>query len=127
MGTTDQERKKIGREGEDLAIQILRKKGYEILATNWRYRRAEVDIIARFGAILCIIEVKTRSYSYFGNPDSFVGKRKMKMLIDAGVAYAHQHGYDGELRFDIMGILLNPDESPQISHIEDAFFPEIGW
>ena len=58
----------LGNKGEALALELLIKKGYQIRDTNWRYLKAEVDIIAQKGQTLAIIEVKTRSTYQFGNP-----------------------------------------------------------
>ena len=58
----------LGKKGEQLAVDFLQKKGYTILDRNWRFKKAEVDIIAQKEQILAIVEVKTRSSNYFGNP-----------------------------------------------------------
>ncbi len=112
-----------GKKGEDLAIQFLKDKGYEILETNWRFRRSEVDIIAKDGLILVFVEVKTRSYDYFGKPESFVSARKKVLLQDAAAAYMHEINHTWEIRFDIIGILMPSPKHIEINHFEDAFFP----
>ena len=66
----------LGREGEDLAAQYLLKNGYQILERNYRYRKAEIDIIALKEETLAIVEVKSRTSSYFGSPESFVSQKK---------------------------------------------------
>jgi len=50
----------FGKQGEELAAQFLMEKGYEILERNWRNRHKEIDIIAKDGEELVIVEVKTR-------------------------------------------------------------------
>ncbi|MEM6316175.1 MAG: YraN family protein [Bacteroidota bacterium] len=112
-----------GKKGEALAVDFLKEKGYEIVETNWRFRRSEVDIIAKDGKILVFVEVKTRSYDYFGKPESFVSARKKTLLQDAASAYTHQVKHTWEIRFDIIGILLRSEADIEISHFEDAFFP----
>ena len=112
----------IGKQGERLAIEYLQHKGYTILATNWRYQRAEVDIVAQTGAIRVFVEVKTRSSSYFGPPDLAVNPKKEALLTSAAHAYLEQQVYDGEIRFDVITVLLQPNKMAQIKHIEDAFF-----
>ena len=112
-----------GKTGENLAVELLRSKGYEILETNWRFRRSEVDIIAKDGLILVFVEVKTRSYDYFGRPESFVSARKKILLQDAAAAYMHQIHHTWEIRFDIIGILLPSNKQVEMKHFEDAFFP----
>ena len=65
-----------GRKGEDLAAESYQKQGFTILKRNYRFGRAEVDIIAQKGDTLAIVEVKWRSNTYFGDPQSFVSKKQ---------------------------------------------------
>jgi len=115
--------KAIGDLGENLAVTFLKEKGYTILSRNYRYSRAEVDIIARLQGILIFIEVKTRSYTYYGEPSESVTPAKERMLFDAANVYMEQQNHDGEIRFDIISIVLDSDDKPTIKHYEDAFFP----
>ncbi len=112
-----------GKQGEERAVSFLQKKGYEILETNWRFRRAEIDIIAKKQKVLIFVEVKTRSYDFFGKPESFVNERKKALITDAAMAYMRAIGHTWEIRFDIIGILLERPEVVEIKHFEDAFFP----
>ena len=85
------ENQKTGIEGESKAVGHLRGLGYEILETNWRFGQEEIDIIARDKAFLVIAEVKTRSTSYFGEPETFVNKKKQAHLIKAANAYIEKN------------------------------------
>ncbi len=114
---------KTGKQGEDLALEYIKDKGYEVLATNWRYRRSEVDIIAMDQKILVFIEVKTRGSDYFGKPEIAVTDRKKKLLIDAGTAYMQEIMHTWEIRFDIIAIVLRSENDVEIAHYIDAFFP----
>ena len=71
----------LGKKGEDLAVSYLLKQGYQILTRNFRYQKAEVDIIARKEDVLAIIEVKTRSTPDFGNPQDFVKGKQIQNLV----------------------------------------------
>jgi putative endonuclease len=110
----------LGLKGEKLAIEYLEKKGYIIVEKNYRYRKAEVDIIARKDATLVVVEVKTRSSNYFGNPQDFVNPKKIKLLVTAIDDYVVKRDLDVEIRFDIIAILRNK-EAYNIHHIKDAF------
>ncbi len=112
-----------GRIGEELAAKHLLAKGYDILEINWRYRRAEVDIIARIGITLVLVEVKTRSTEFFGLPESFVTEKKQQQLSKAAEAYCTKHT-DGKMdvRYDIIAVIINQHEN-KVLHFEDAFFP----
>jgi len=112
----------IGKKGEELAKLFLEEKGYEILELNWRYSRAEIDIIARHQEALIFIEVKTRSYDYYGQPEDFVTPKKQKLMSNAASAYMQKISHNWEIRFDIISILLNGKSSYKIQHFEDAFF-----
>lgn len=115
-----------GKQGEKLAVAYLTKEGYQILATNWRYRRSEVDIIAKDNKILVFVEVKTRRDDYFGKPEVAVTKRKQQLLIDAGNAYMRKINHDWEIRFDIIAIVTRSENDIEIQHFKDAFFPGLG-
>ena len=112
----------IGKLGEEIAVQYLADKGYKILEHNWYNVHKEVDIIAKDGQDLVIVEVKTRQTDEYGEPDIAVTRKKQRMLIAAANAYITRKGLDMETRFDIISIVLNGD-NPKIDHIEDAFLP----
>jgi putative endonuclease len=110
----------LGKKGEQLAIDFLLKNDYKILEKNYRYLKAEVDIIAKKENILAVIEVKTRSTDYFGNPQDFVNPKKIKLLLSAIDHYVVQKDLDVEVRFDIIAI-IHQNNNTKIDHLEDAF------
>ena len=110
----------LGEKGEELAIEYLQKNGYSIVEKNYRYQKAEVDIIAQKENVLVIVEVKTRSTNYFGNPQDFVNPKKIKLLVSAIDNYVIENDLDIEIRFDIIAVLKNK-ENYKIHHIKDAF------
>ena len=112
-----------GKRGEDLAIGWLCETGYEILEQNWRFSRAEIDIIARKNDVLIFLEVKTRSTGQYGHPASFVTPKKRRFLADAAQEYMRQVGHEWAFRFDIIAVLLPDHSAPRIEHFPDAFFP----
>lgn len=111
-----------GKKGEDIAEKYLLSQKFKILVRNWRYKRSELDIIAQENSALVFIEVKTRSSSEFGSPESFVSARKELFMQEAASAYMEENSYNGEIRFDVIGILLNSDESFELNHYRDVFF-----
>ncbi len=112
----------LGKKGEDIAAQYLSEKGYEILERNWRNRHKEIDIIAKDGNELVIVEVKTRQNDEHGEPDLAVTRPKQTRLIYAANAYIFQNKLDFNTRFDIISIVFK-DDKPVIDHIQDAFLP----
>ena len=97
------------------------------MVRNWRYKRAEIDIIARENGVLVFVEVKTRAYSAFGLPEEMVDQRKRKLLIDAAMAYMRSVGHEWEIRFDIVSVLGEPGKPTEIKHFRDAFFPGLDY
>jgi putative endonuclease len=113
----------LGSRGESLAVKFLEEKGLRILETNWRYQRAEVDIIAMTGEILVFVEVKTRTSDYFGPPETFVTPQKEKLLVRAAHAYMEKIDHQWEIRFDVVSILHRSRQDYEIRHLPDAFWP----
>jgi putative endonuclease len=108
----------IGANGEQLAQAYLKNKNYLILFTNWRNKRAEIDIIAQDGKVVVFVEVKLRSNLTFGYPENFVSAAKIKKMREAADAYIEQYDWKGELRFDIIAI----ENGNSVTHFEDAFY-----
>ncbi|MFN0292867.1 YraN family protein [Pedobacter helvus] len=112
-----------GKAGEKAAVRFLEQKGYEILDENWTYGKSEVDIVALQSNTIIFIEVKTRSSVAFGMPQDFVSAAKQRQLELAASAYIEIMDYQGEIRFDIVAVLVTKDKQFKINHIEDAFWP----
>ena len=111
----------LGKKGEQLAIHYLEKKGYTILDKNWRFLKAEVDIIAKKKATLAVVEVKTRSGTDYGNPQDFVNPKKIKLLVSAIDEYVVSKNLDVDVRFDIIAI-VRENKNFTLEHLEDAFY-----
>jgi len=112
----------LGKKGEQLVLEMLRQKGYKILETNWRHEKEEVDIIAIDGDELVIVEVKTRSTDYFGDPEDAVDAAKERNLIRAAEAYVEEHDLNMDVRYDVVAVILK-NKDLNIRHIRDAFYP----
>jgi putative endonuclease len=111
----------LGKKGEQLAVDYLQTQGYTIVERNYRFEKAEVDIIAKKQDILAIIEVKTRSTKDFGNPEDFVKPKQIQRLVKAVNEYVTVNDLDVEVRFDIIGIVKTGKDF-DVEHIEDAFY-----
>ncbi len=114
----------LGRKGEELAKQYLENAGYEILDENWRFQKAEVDLIAYHNKTIIFVEVKTRTGNAFGEPEDFVDVAKQKLLISAADEFIELMDFKGEARFDIIAILFNKLGNHRLNHIQDAFWPD---
>lgn len=111
----------LGKKGEQLAINFLEEKNYKIIERNYRFNKAEVDIIAQKEDVLAIIEVKTRSTKAFGNPQDFVKPKQIQRLVKAVDEYVTVNGLDLDVRFDIIAI-VKENKQFKIEHLKDAFY-----
>ena len=110
----------LGKEGEQLASNFLLKNRYEILERNWRFQKAEIDIIAFKDDVLVCIEVKTRTSDYFEDPQDSVTNKKIKLLTEAMNQYVVSKDLDVEVRFDIIAITKSHQDFV-VEHLENAF------
>lgn len=115
------EHNELGKLGEELAVEHLKEQGYEILETNWRFDKAEIDIIALKENTLAIVEVKTRSSIEFGLPQDFVKPKKIQLLVKAVNEYVEKNDLDVDIRFDIIAI-TKMQSKYNIEHIQEAFY-----
>lgn len=115
------EHNELGKIGEQLAIDFLLKNGYDIVKRNYRFQKAEIDIIAQKKEVLAVIEVKTRSTADFGNPQDFVKPKQIQRLVSAINEYVISNDLDVEVRFDIIAI-IKESKTFKIEHLKDAFY-----
>lgn len=115
------EHNNLGKKGEELAVDFLMHKGYNILEINYRYLKSEVDIIAKKENTIIAVEVKTRSTPEFGNPQDFVKPKQIQSLVKVMDYYITEHDLDVEVRFDIVAIIKNK-QGTNIEHLENAFY-----
>ena len=111
----------LGKKAEDLAAEFLIKSGYKILVRNFRYQKAEIDIIAEKDNLIIITEVKARSTDAFMLPQEAVNKRKISLIVSAANHYMEEFNKNQEVRFDIISVLPNEKGKLIIEHIIDAF------
>jgi len=111
----------LGKKGEQLAVDFLLKKGYDIVEQNYRYLKSEIDIIASTKNTLIVVEVKTRSTPEFGDPQEFVKPKQIQSLLKAINHYIETNDINVEVRFDIIAIIKNK-AGTKIEHLEDAFY-----
>src|SRR4051812_50083592 len=106
-------RQSLGKLGEDLACAELSRRGYAILARRYRTRFGEIDIIARDGAIVVFIEVKTRDGDRFGAGAEAVTAWKQRRIANMAVGYlARQRPHQSPCRFDLVAGGGSPPPPP---------------
>lgn len=109
----------IGKKGEELACEYLRKNGYKIIEQNWHYsKNAEIDIIAEDKGTLVFIEVKTRTTLNYGHPFEAITSTKIEKIHKGILGYlSTSEKKFKNFRFD--GISIVGPESPAIEHIKN--------
>jgi putative endonuclease len=117
--------KKLGIIGETIACNYLIENGYEILERNWRFKKYEIDIIAKTNNAIIVVEVKTRKNTNFGQPEDFVSVTQQKYLTNAINEYVIKNNFNLECLFDIISIKFNNEEKPTLKHLKNAFYPTL--
>jgi putative endonuclease len=112
----------LGKLGEDLALDFLLKKNFQLLERNYRFKKWEIDLIMKNKNYIVFIEVKTRQTAEIGEPYLAVTKQKQRQLIKAANQYIIEYDIHTEARFDIVSIVHNTYRT-KIEHIENAFTP----
>jgi putative endonuclease len=113
--------KQLGKQGEDLAVQFLKQKGFTILHRNWRHAQYEIDLIALHNQMLHFVEVKLRSSQMFGMPEENVNKKKMGYLFKAADEFLFRNKQYRHISFDILSIHAIPGRKTQYFFIEDVY------
>ncbi len=109
-----------GAQGEDLAVEWLRRNGYMIVARNWRNGRYELDVIAQRGFTLHFVEVKSRLLSGWSTPEEAITPDKVKALMRAANGYLASHPTDLEIQFDLIAVDFDDMGCGSVRYIADA-------
>ena len=113
-------RRELGYAGEEMACGELRRRGYEILARQYRTRRGEIDIVARLGDTMVFVEVKARRGQEFGGGAAAVTWRKQRRIVVVAQEFLARHGWlDRPCRFDV--VVVTPGPEPRIEVYTHAF------
>ena len=116
---------KLGRQGEAFACRLLQTKGYDILARNWRIKAGELDIVARDGAMLVFVEVKTLRRSGFFRPLDNLSPRQRQRNFRAGRFYWKMLRMpELRARFDLVEVVLGRRDLRTIRHWKN-YLPQL--
>ncbi len=110
----------FGQEGEQIASDFLKQKGYQILKQNYRYDRAEIDILAQIDEILAVVEVKSRTSGFLEDISHTINRGKIQRLVKATDHFITQNNLDLEVRYDIITVIKKRNDF-EIEHLENAF------
>jgi len=112
----------IGKQGEDLAAAYLESKDWLVFDRNYRFDKAEVDIVATDRNYIVFVEVKLRSNTFFGQPEDYVTPQKEANIKKAAEAWIYERKMEtAVVRFDVISIVQKGNQAPQITHFKDAF------
>ena len=113
----------LGKWGEGLAAEYLRKKRYEIIAANYHTRFGEIDLIAINKKTIAFVEVKLRKSDAFGRASEFVGSEKQRKIETSAKLWLSQNPTKLQPRFDVIEIYApnGIGESYTLNHIQNAF------
>lgn len=119
MGQRGTSRRETGESGEELAVAYLTRRGWTVLARNWRCRSGELDVIARDPDGVCVVcEVKTRRGLGYGDPLEALTRAKVSRLRRLTAEWLHaQDDPVGVVRLDAIGVLLRADGTALVSHV----------
>ena len=107
--------------GEEIARRELERAGYEVLESNYRGARGEVDIIARDGEVLVMVEVKARASGVYGDPEEAVDSRKARKIALTALEYLQERELgEPPVRLDVVAIILNDGAEAEVRIIPNA-------
>jgi putative endonuclease len=101
-------------------VDLLESRGFTIVARNLRIGRGEIDIVARLGDLVCIVEVKARRSLHRGHPHEAITESKKTQLRRLGRLYAAREP-DRRYRLDVAAVTWTPDGRPRVRYFENAF------
>jgi putative endonuclease len=119
------EKDELGIKGEQIAREHLMINGYRILDVNWRHGHKEIDVVARKGEEIVVVEVKTRLENYTVEPWEAVTASKIRNIVEVADAWLQIHQVDLETRFDVISVVIKKDGSHLLEHFEGAFIPPV--
>jgi putative endonuclease len=118
MTTTARTRRALGRWGEELVARRLADAGLVILDRNWQCDQGELDIVARSGDVLVVVEVKTRTTDLFGPPEAAVTPAKAKRLRRLTGRWLAEHALSPrEVRIDVVSVFKPYRGEPRVEHL----------
>lgn len=115
----------LGRAAEEAAASFLEASGFVVVGRNVRVGRLEIDIVAREGPVIAVVEVRTRSHGAWVRAlDSVDWKKQRRVRAAGGVLWRSRFQHDASLermRFDLLSVTLDPGEPPRCEHVRAAF------
>ncbi|MEM9193223.1 MAG: YraN family protein [Myxococcota bacterium] len=123
VGPSGDERRRVGQAAEDAVAAYLERQGFQLLARNARLGRFELDIVARRGPLLAVVEVRSRSKAgRYGSPANSVTRPKRRRIVDAAMRWIRENRPGTrELRFDVAALTFGANGEADIAYYDRAF------
>jgi putative endonuclease len=112
----------IGASGEDIATEYVQKQGYTVLERNFRCKLGEIDIIAKDGAQMVFVEVKTRTSSLFGTPLEAITRKKLLSLVKSAEYYLLTNKLGQNYRIDAVEIVMRKGQLNEVNQVKNITF-----
>lgn len=112
----------LGQAGEEIAVNHLVNKGFDIVERNYKWKNSEIDVICKKAGLFIVVEVKTRNSIALGEPYLSVTRSKQKQIIKVANRFIELNNVQEDIQFDVISIILNRHQI-KIEHIENAFYP----
>ncbi|HYJ13055.1 MAG TPA: YraN family protein [Thermomicrobiales bacterium] len=111
-----------GTRGEDLARDFLVERGYTVIASNWRSRAGEIDLVMQEGDCLVFVEVKARQGEQAGRAGEALGRSQSRRILNAGEWFIQEHPEFESMfwRCDLVAITFDRDGHPSFDHFVNA-------
>jgi putative endonuclease len=115
------ERRGLGQEAEQAAVEHLERQGYRICARNFLARGGELDIVAEKDETVCFVEVRMRSSAAWGDPSQTVTRAKQQKVVRAAMQFLQRAGGEPRMvRFDVVSV-VGRGSSARVEHLPNAF------
>ena len=108
----------LGQYGEEVATRYIEGIGMAVVDRNWRCSEGEIDIVAREGATLVLVEVKTRSSLAFGHPAESITPRKLRRMRHLAFRWLTEHEVHApSVRLDVIAVVQGVSGAPSVEHL----------
>ena len=121
----DKLRKKLGKKGEKLAVKLLKRKKYKIIARNYETENGEIDIIVKNADLIAFVEVRSRTFPYVISPGESVNYKKQQKIGLTARDFLRRYRISKlSYRFDVVSVIFDKEHKlKEIEHLESAFTP----
>ncbi len=113
---------RLGRRGENIAVSFLKNRGFDIIMRNYKCSSGEIDIIARDGAVICFVEVKTRRHNSKCRPAAGLGEKQKRRINKTALHYLSEiDRQQSVFRFDLAEVIISRWDTKEFRYWKEHF------